>query len=83
MFHVRELVGFLDCLEQASPVFDVPGEVVDPRVEDVLDAVLSQEAVGKDPYGFGVGIVNIGPQAPEVRDGVDSALAGANVAEKI
>lgn len=72
LFDAVEFIWVSDGLPQSLAVLDVAGVVADARVKNVVQSMSPKEQVADDSQTFPVYFV--GPQSPEVEDGVDAFL---------
>lgn len=72
LFDAVEFIWVSDGLPQSLAVLDVAGVVANARVKNVVQSMSPKEQVADDSQAFPVYFV--GPQSPEVEDGVDTFL---------
>ena len=71
MLDVGELFRLSQRIQEPGSVFDVPAEVADSGVKNILEAELPHEVVGQDSNCFDEDIVGFGPQVPQISYGVN------------
>lgn len=67
-----EILRVLYGLPQTSPILNMAVVIADPRVEDVLHRVASEEQVADNPHAFPIQVIS--PQPPQISYGVDYLL---------
>jgi hypothetical protein len=72
LFDAVEFLWVSDGLPESLAVLDVAGVVADAGVKNVVQSMSPKEQVADDSQTFPVDLV--GPQSPEVEDGVDAFL---------